>query len=76
MKNIVAVSLLSNLDRSHTNSNASNIYVEQKFVCRVGVQLNFKNVRRNKNVYTKCKSEKITEADSATRNRSYNGASC
>ena len=45
MTNIIVISLLSNLDRSHTNCNASiyafNIYVEQKFVCRVDVQLIF-----------------------------------
>ena len=39
-------------------------------LCRVEVQLIFKNVRRNKKVYTKCKSEEITEAESAPRNRS------
>ena len=47
-----------------------SVYLEQTFVCRVDVQLIFKNVRRNKKVYTKCKSEKIPEADSARRNRS------
>ena len=67
---IVVVSLLSNLDRSHTQFNASSIYLEQTFVCIVDVQLIFKNTRRNKKVYTKCKSEKIPEADSAPRNRS------
>ena len=34
-------------------------------MCRVDVQLIFKNVRRNKKVYTKCKSKKIPEADTA-----------
>ena len=34
-------------------------------MCRVDVQLIFKNVRRNKKVYTKCKLKKIPEADSA-----------
>ena len=61
--------LLSNLDTPRVNCNASSIYLEQKFVCRVNVQLIFKNVRRNKKVHTKCKSEKITEADLAPRNR-------
>ena len=74
MTKIVVVSLLSNLGRSHTNCNASiytsGIYVEQKFMCRVDVRLIFKKVRRNKKVYTKCKSENITEGDSAPRNRS------
>ena len=72
MTNIVVVSLLSNLNRSHANCNATSVYLEQKFLCRVDVQLVFKNKikRRNKKVYTKCKSEKITEADSAPRNRS------
>ena len=66
--------LVVKLDRSHTNFNASkynsSIYVERKVVWRVDVQLFFKNVRRNKKVYTKCKSKKITEADSAPLNRS------
>ena len=42
------VSLLSNVDRSHTQCNASSIYLEQRFVCSVDVQLIFKNIRRNK----------------------------
>ena len=56
ISDILVVSLLPNLDRSHTQCMASSIYVEQKFVCKV--QLIFKNVRRNKKIYTKCKSEK------------------
>ena len=59
IKSIVVVSLFSNLDRSHTQCNASSKYLEQTFVCRVNVQLIFKNVRRNKKLYTECKSEKI-----------------
>ena len=47
MIDIFAVSLLLNLDRSHTQC----------------------NVRKNKKAYTKCKSEKIPEADSAPPNR-------
>ena len=70
IKSVVAVSLLSNSNRPHTQYNASSKYIEQTFVCRVDVQLIFKNVRRNKKLYTKCKSEKIPEADSASRNRS------
>ena len=66
----VVISLLSNLDRPHTQCKTSSIYLERTFVCRVDVQLIFKNVRRNKKVYTKCKSEKIPEADSTPRNRS------
>ena len=62
MQDIVVTSLLSNLDRSQTQCNASSINLEQTFVFRVDVQLTFKNVRRNKMVYT--------EADSASRNRS------
>ena len=62
MTNTVVVSLLSNLDRSYTNCNASiytpSIYFEQKFVCRVDIELIFKSVRRNKEVYTRCKSKK------------------
>ena len=68
MTNIAVVSLFSNLDRCHTNYNASSIYIEQKFVCRVDVQL--REIRRNKKVYTNHKSEKITEADSAPRDKS------
>ena len=44
--------------------------LEQTFVCRYDVQLILKNVGRNKEVYTKYKSEKIPEADSAPCNRS------
>ena len=62
------VSLLSNLDRPHTKYNASRKYLEQTFVFRVDAQLIFKNVRRNKNVYAKCKSEKIPDVDSVPRN--------
>ena len=46
------------------------IYLEQTFVCRVNVQLIFKNVRRNKKVYAKCKFEKIPYADLAPRSKS------
>ena len=45
-------------------------------VCRVDVLLLFKNARRRKKVYNKCKSEKIPKADSAPLNRSENGCSC
>ena len=38
--------------------NASGIYFEQIFVDRADVQSIFKNVRRNKKVYAKRKSEK------------------
>ena len=55
---IVVVSLLSIVDRSHTQWNASSIDLEQTFVSRVRAQLIFENVRRNKKLYTKCKSEK------------------
>ena len=48
---IVFVSLLSNLNMSHTQCNASSIYLEQTFVCKVDVRLIFKNVRRNKKAY-------------------------
>ena len=47
-------------------------FVKQTLMCRVYVPLTFKNVRRRKNVYNKCKSEKIRKADSAPRNRSEN----
>ena len=45
MTDIVVVSLLSSLDRSHTQYNASSIYFEQTFVCINDVQLIFKNAR-------------------------------
>ena len=50
--------------------------VKQIFVCRVHVPLIFKNVKRRKKVYNKCKSEKIPKADSAPRNRSENRVFC
>ena len=56
--------------------NASRIYLEQTFVCRVDVQLTFKNITKNLKAYTKFKSEKIPEAGSAPRHRPWNGASC
>ena len=39
MKDIVVVSLLSNLDESHIQCNACSIDLERAFVCRVDVQL-------------------------------------
>ena len=48
MTDIVVISLLSKLDRSNTQCNASNIYFEQTLVCRVDIQLIFKYVKRNK----------------------------
>ena len=65
MKDIVVVFLLSNLDKPRPQYNASSVYLEQTFVCRVDVQLIFKNVRGNKKVYTRCTFEKTPEADSA-----------
>ena len=44
--------------------------VKLPIVYRVVVPLIFKNVRRRKKVYNKCKSEKIPKADSAPRNKS------
>ena len=70
MTDIVAVSLLSNLDRSHTQFNGSSWYLEQTLVSRVDAQLSSKNVRRNKKDYTKCRSEEMPEANSVPRNRS------
>ena len=70
MKDIVVVSLLSNLGRSHAQHSASSTCLEQTFVCRDDFQLIFKNVARNKKVHTKCKSEKIPEVDAVPRNRS------
>ena len=70
MTDISVESLLSNLDRPHTQCNAISRYLEQTIVYRVDIQLIFKNISRNKKVCTKCKSEKIPEADSAPRNKS------
>ena len=64
MTDIVVVSLLSNLNKFHIKCNASRIYLNKTFMFRVGVQFILKNVRRNKKVNTKGKSETITEADS------------
>ena len=64
---IAGVSLFLNLDRPYNQFNASSLYLEHTFVCRV-VQLLFKNVMRNKKVYT-CKSEKIPETVTAPNNR-------
>ena len=66
MADIVMVFLLSHLDRSYTKCNRFSIYLEQTFACRVDVQLIFKTVRRNKKVYTKRKSEEISEVDSTS----------
>ena len=70
MTDILAVPLLRNLDRSHTQCNAYSLHLAQTILCRVNVQLIFKNVRRNKKVYTEYKSEKITEANESPRNSS------
>ena len=51
MTEIVAVSLLQNLDRSHNQCNVCSLYLEQTFVCGVDIQLVFKNVRKNKKAY-------------------------
>ena len=39
-----------------THYDASSIYLEQIFVCRVDTQLLFEDVRRNKKIYFKYKS--------------------
>ena len=70
MTDIAVVCLMSNLDRSHTQSTTSSIYLKETFECRVDIQVICKNVWKNQKIYTKCKSEKISEADSAPRNRS------
>ena len=57
MTGIVAVSLFSKLNRS-----LAPIHLDQTSVYRVEVQLIFQNIRRNKKVYIKCKSEKIPKA--------------
>ena len=53
MTDILAVSLLPNFDRSHTQCNAYSLHLEQTILCRV-------NVRDYKEAYTKYKSEKNT----------------
>ena len=62
------VSLLSNVDRFHTQCNASSINLERIFMCSVYFQLTFKNFRKKK-AYTNCKSEKIPEVNSAPCSR-------
>ena len=61
---------VARFEQVSTHYNASSIYLEKIFVCRADAQLIFKYVRRNKKVSTKCKSEKISETDSALCNRS------
>ena len=65
---------LTKTSKRHDRHCCGTPVVKQTFVCRV--PLIFKNVRRKKKVYNKCKSEKIPKADSAQRNRSESGASC
>ena len=48
MTDDIVVSLLSNLDRSHTQCNTSSIYFEQTFACGVDVPLIFKMLREIK----------------------------
>ena len=70
MTDITMVSLLSNLDKSHNQCNASSIYLEQTFMSTADDQLIFKNIRaRNRKVYTKCKFEKTIRGRLAPRNR-------
>ena len=47
MTDIAMVSLLSNLDKSHNQYNASSIYLEQTFLCKVDLQLNFRRKKRS-----------------------------
>ena len=47
MTDIAMVSLLSNLDKSHNQCNASSIYLEQTFLCQVDLQLNFRRKKRS-----------------------------
>ena len=47
MTDITMVSLLSNLDKSHNQCNASSIYLEQTFVCKVDLQLNVRRKKRS-----------------------------
>ena len=47
MTDIAMVSLLSNLDKSHNQCNASSIYLEQIFVSKVDLQLNVRRKKRS-----------------------------
>ena len=47
MTDIAMVYLLSNLDKSHNQCNASSIYLEQTFLCKVDLQLNFRRKKRS-----------------------------
>ena len=47
MTDIAMVSLLSNLDKSHNQCNASSIYLEQIFVSKVDPQLNVRRKKRS-----------------------------
>ena len=55
---------------------AIQCFLNKNLCAELTFQLILKNVRKNKKVYTKCKSEKIPQVDSSPRNRSLNGASC
>ena len=57
---------MPNLDRSHSQCNA---YLNQTFVCRVNVQLIFKNVRRNRKAYTNWAICKSRNGESGNRMR-------
>ena len=61
---------LTKTSKQHDRHCCGILVVKQTFVCRVDIPLIFKNIRRRKKVYNKCKSEKIPKADSAPRNRS------
>ena len=61
---------LTKTSKRHDRHCCGIFFVKQTFVCRADVPLIFKNVRRRKKVYNKCKSDKKYKADSAPRNRS------
>ena len=59
--------MLIKTSKRHDRHCCGTPVVKQTYVCRVDVPLIFKNIRRRKMVYNKCKSEKIPNVDSAPR---------
>ena len=74
-KNAKICPKLINTSKRHDRLCCGTLVVKQTLMCRVDVPLIFENVRRRKKVCNKCKSEKISKADSVPRKRSENGAS-
>ena len=70
MTDILAVSLLRNFDRSHTQCNAYSLHLEQTILYRVNVQLIFKNVREIKRLILNINLKKIPETNESPHNGS------